>query len=319
MLVKRLKPALNVQIRDITTAPARLQFRNVFRVEDHMNRLAKTVVYASYNLMHKSLRVLQLNVGKRDTIQQSLMNDNEIRDYGVIAISEPYARMIENTMITSPMGHSYWTKMIPTERHEGRWPIRSMLWIRSDIEAEQIPVASPDLTAAILKLPDRAVLVVSVYVEGNNEEALISITRLLHDLVVDICGRDGVRTDILMVGDFNRHDQLWGGDQISPARQGEAEVLVDYMTEHSLQSLLPRGTKTWHSGDLETTIDLALASTELAEEMVKCGIHYINYGSDYQAIETEFDILVLDRHTTERLLWKNAPWAEIRVRVTTSL
>ena len=231
-----------------------------------MNRLAKTVEYASCSLMHKSLRILQLNVGKRDMIQQSLMNDDKVRDYGVIAISEPYARMIENTMVTSPMGHNYWTKMIPTERYEGRWPIRSMLWIRSNIEAEQIPVASSDLTAAILQLPDRAVLVVSVYVEGNNEEALISTIRLLHGLVVDIRGRDGIRTDVLIMGDFNRHDQLWGGDQISPVRQGEADALVDYMTEHSLQCLLPRGTKTWQSGDIETTIDLVLASTELAEE-----------------------------------------------------
>jgi hypothetical protein len=127
-----------------------------------MSHLAETVEYASCSLMHKSLRVLQLNVGKRDMIQQSLMNDNKIRDYGVVAVSEPYARIIENTVVTSPMGHSYWTKMIPTERHDGRWPIRSMLWVRSDIEAEQIPVASSDLTAAILQLPDRAVLVVSV-------------------------------------------------------------------------------------------------------------------------------------------------------------
>jgi hypothetical protein len=223
--------------------------------------------------MYKSLCVLQLNVGKRDTIQQSLINDDKIRDYGVVAISEPYARIIEDTVVTSPMGHSYWTKMIPTKRHDRRWPIRSMLWVRSDIEAEQIPVVSPDLTAAILQLPDRAVLVVSVYVEWNNEEALISTTGLLHGLVVDIRGRDGIRTDVIIMGDFNRHDQLWGGDHISSVRQGEADALVDYMTEHSLRSLLPRGTKTWHSGAIETTIDLTLASTELAEEMVKCGIH----------------------------------------------
>jgi hypothetical protein len=62
------------------------------------------------------------------------------------------------------------------------------------------------------------VLVVSVYVEGNNEEALISTTRLLHSLVVDIRGRDGKRMDVLIMGDFNRHDQLWGGDQISLVR-----------------------------------------------------------------------------------------------------
>lgn len=269
--------------------------------------------------MYKSLRVLQLNVGKRDMVQQSLMNDNKIRDYGAIAISEPYARMIENTLVTSPMGHSYWTKMVPTERQEGRWPIRSMLWVRSDIDAEQIPVASSDLTAATLQLPDRAVLVVSVYVEGSNDEALVSTIRQLHNLSVNIRGRDGRRTDVLIMGDFNRHDQLWGGDHISSVRQGEADALVDYMAEHSLHSLLPRGTKTWQSGDIETTIDLILASTELAEEMVRCCIHYTNHGSDHQAIETEFDISIPDRSANARLLWKNAPWAEIRSRVATNL
>jgi Zn-dependent protease len=51
------------------------------------------------------------------------MNDNEIRDYRVIAISELYAQMIKKIIITSLIGHSYWMKMIPMERHEGRWPI----------------------------------------------------------------------------------------------------------------------------------------------------------------------------------------------------
>ncbi|EED11554.1 hypothetical protein TSTA_008500, partial [Talaromyces stipitatus ATCC 10500] len=180
--------------------------------------------------------------------------------------SEPYTRVIENTVVTSPMGHCYWKKMIPTERHNGRWPIRSMLWVQSDIEAEQIPVASPDLTATIRQLPDRAVLVVSVYIEWNSEEALTSTIRLLRSLVTDIRGREGTRTDVLIIGDFNKHDQLWGGDQISSARQGEADDLVDYMSGNSLHSLLPRG-KTWQLGDRETTIDLVLASIELAEEM----------------------------------------------------
>src|SRR3954454_7628388 len=66
-----------------------------------MSHLAETVEYASCSLMYKSLRVLQLNVGKRDMVQQSLMNDNKIRDYGVVAVSEPYARIIENTVVVS--------------------------------------------------------------------------------------------------------------------------------------------------------------------------------------------------------------------------
>jgi hypothetical protein len=269
--------------------------------------------------MHKTLRIIQLNVHKRDAVQLSLMNDKEIRDFGVVAISEPYARIIENMVVTSPMGHHNWTRMIPTERREAIWPIRSMLWVRSDIDAEQIPVPSADLTAAVLQLPDRAVMVVSVYVEGRNADALASTVRELHNLIVRFRSGRGTRTDVILVGDFNQHDQLWGGDDVSPTRQGEADLLIDFMSEHSLQSLLPRGTKTWQEGDTETTIDLVLASTELAEEVMRCGIHQNEHGSDHRAIETAFDVVVHDRPASQRLLFKNAPWTEIRAKVDASL
>jgi hypothetical protein len=58
-----------------------------------------------------------------------------------------------------------------------------MLWIRRDIEAEQVPVQSADLTAVVMRLPDRLVLVVSVYVEGNNMGALRDTTSKLHQLI----------------------------------------------------------------------------------------------------------------------------------------
>lgn len=35
-----------------------------------------------------------------------------------------------------------------------------------------------------------------------------------------------------MAGDFNRHDQLWGGDVIAhTARQGEASEVINLMQE----------------------------------------------------------------------------------------
>jgi hypothetical protein len=36
--------------------------------------------------------------------------------------------------------------------------------------------------------------------------------------------RGGPRLDVVVAGDFNRHDQLWGGDGVLPTRQGEARV-----------------------------------------------------------------------------------------------
>ena len=84
------------------------------------------------------------------------MNDADLKDYGVLAVSEPYAKKIDGKVVTSPTGHSNWTRMIPTHTHDAPWPIRSMLWVRSDIEAEQVPIPSADLTAAVLQYSSEA-------------------------------------------------------------------------------------------------------------------------------------------------------------------
>jgi exonuclease III len=170
-----------------------------------------------------------------------------------------------------------------------------MLWVRSDIEVEQILVLSADLTAAQVRFPDQAVLVVLVYVEGGSDEALEATMGELDQLIRRFRDRTGMRTDVVLAGDFNRHDQLWGGDDVSPLRQGEGDRIVNLMDEHSLCSLLPRGTKTWQSGDVESTIDLVLASAELADQLLKCRIHPCDHGSDHRAIEAAFDITVEDR------------------------
>lgn len=265
--------------------------------------------------MSSTLQILQLNVRKQSMVQQSLMNDSQLRNFGVLAITEPHVWKEGNTLITVPTGHGNWTKMIPTMQEEGQWAVRSMLWVRKDLEAEQVAVESSELTAVILRLPDRFVLVVSVYVPGSDAEALLKIIGLLRRLIIDVRNKTGTRTDVVLAGDFNRHDQLWGGDEISPTRQGEADPIIDLMNEYSLLSLLPRGTKTWQNGDRESTIDLMLASEELAATVLKCHIHNTEHGSDHRAIETEFDVAPPERHIEPRLLWKNAPWGQIRDRI----
>src|SRR5258706_1607965 len=269
--------------------------------------------------MNRTLQVLQLNVRKQPTVQQSLMNDPRLRDFGVLAISEPYSWTTGNEVITIPMGQAHWTKMIPTVQRRERWAVRSMLWIRKDIEVEQVPVPSSDLTAAVLRLPDRSILVVSVYVEGQDADALRNTTCKLHHLIRESHNKIGTRVDVILAGDFNRHDQLWGGDEIVQERQGEADPIIDLMSDHALRSLLPRGTKTWQKGNCETTIDLILVSEELATSMVKCTVHTTEHGSDHRAIETTFDIATPERVVEARLLFKNAPWTDIRARIMADL
>lgn len=108
---------------------ARRESQSVFFAEDHMNRSVETAAYATCTVMTKNMRVFQLNTQKRDTVLLSVMNDDNLNDFTILAISEPFARKIGGAVMTAPNIHSNWTKMTPTLTHDTQWPIRSMLWI----------------------------------------------------------------------------------------------------------------------------------------------------------------------------------------------
>jgi hypothetical protein len=108
------------------------------------------------------------------------MNDQRLRNFGVLVISEPYAWTTEDAVVIVPIGYPNWIKMTLTVQRRERWAFRSMLWIRKDIEAEQLLIQSSDLTAAVLRLPDRSMLIVLVYIKGENTATLLDTTEKLH-------------------------------------------------------------------------------------------------------------------------------------------
>jgi hypothetical protein len=142
--------------------------------------------------------MIQLNVRKQGEIHDSLMNDEEIQDMTALAIQEPHARRIQGRLLTTPMGHHKWTKMVPSSWREGRWPIRSMLWVNKEVEAEQVRIESPDITAAVVRLPDRLILVVSVYVPGGDPQALRETCDSLRKAVRDVRRDAGSVVEVVM-------------------------------------------------------------------------------------------------------------------------
>jgi hypothetical protein len=88
-----------------------------------------------------------------------------------------------------------------------------MLWVKKAVEAEQVPIESPDIIAAIIRLPDRLVLAASVYVPGD-VQALRDTCVNLRKIITDVRRGSGTAMDVVIAGDFNRHDQLWGGYEV---------------------------------------------------------------------------------------------------------
>jgi len=119
-----------------------------------------------------------------------------------------------------------------------------MLWVNKDVEAEQVRIESPDLTAAVIRLPERRIFIALVYIEGGDASALDNAYDHLRKAIIKVRRGSGTVVDIMIIGDFNRYNQLWGGDDVSSARQGEADPIIDLMNKFGLSSLLKRGTKT---------------------------------------------------------------------------
>lgn len=89
-------------------------------VEVRTNHLAKTAGNSTHPDMSRTFRMIQLNVRKQGAVHDSLMNDERIRNAAVVAIQEPQARGIQGRLLTTPMGHHKWTKMVPSTTTDSR-------------------------------------------------------------------------------------------------------------------------------------------------------------------------------------------------------
>jgi hypothetical protein len=77
----------NVLRKGITTTTVLKLFRSVYYAKAPTNRSAEIAP----NGIDRTLQILQLNVRKMDIVQQSLLNDESLKDFSVLAISEPHS------------------------------------------------------------------------------------------------------------------------------------------------------------------------------------------------------------------------------------
>lgn len=170
--------------------------------------------------MIEHLQVLHLNVGKRRQVQWSLLNDETLATFEVLAVVEPHLQEDFETRQAECGSHPCWRPLIPTTfcmGREARYAYRAMLWINSRIQAIQVPVPSPDVIAATIETPQGSVLVIAAY-DPDEGDDVPGRDRKLHQRLACIrqaidatMQKKGMDTDIILCSDFNRHDALWGG------------------------------------------------------------------------------------------------------------
>ena len=268
------------------------------------------------------LQILQANLHKGRLNQLSLLNDESISTYDIICVSEPYYFNSNGQTLTH--SHNHWHAILPAnETYTGHTPImiRSMIWINKNITNFHIlKTRSPDITAISLQTTDnRHLLVFSTYEQPDNGPGAHEHLRTSMDKIrrlYEIEQRKyGDQLDVIVAGDLNRHDPVWGGDHIAASRRmGEASPIIELMTDLQLRSLLPRGTITYSSGRWTSTIDLMLASDFLATRKISCQLHHTENGSDHRPIETCFELDTIPRIQKAPKKWclKKACWDKIR-------
>jgi hypothetical protein len=271
--------------------------------------------------MHKHLSIIQANLGKRKGAQLSILNDASVKDFAIIMITEPNIMSINERTVVHE--HSQWSLTTPTltRKDSTTQPFRSLMYVNKKETFQQIKVPDPDITAGVLRTNTQQLLVVSIYVQRDNSisaerraEDLTRQLQLITSVWKETIRKCGDEVQLMVGGDFNRHDQLWGGDAVATSpRQGEGNPILEWMGKLGLKSMLPRGTKTFQRGTSETTIDLVIMSAELAERTVNCNIHPTDHGSDHHAITTTLQDQITRNRKPARINYRKSDWEAIRL------
>ena len=259
-------------------------------------------------MSYKKFTIIQANLNKNQTSQNSFFNDKSIQDAAALLVSEPYCPRINNKIIVPPATHSNWQAFRPSVTRDSRWGLRAMIWVNKNIVATQKELLSPDIVAVTIKAEGRKILLISVYIphmkpNHNNEGTLAAMLALIKETIAHTRLENPTEpVELIIAGDFDRWDPLWTGPRAltQPQRIGEAASILQLIEDLDLHLLTPPGMETFHKGTNISTIDLTMVTNQLAQDLYKFGLHDIHHGSDHNEIAAHFNISQTSEDSTPR-------------------
>jgi exonuclease III len=245
-----------------------------------------------------TLKVLSYNVQKTKPIMGELLRDKTTWEYDVIAIQEPWRN--NNPDREQPTTHN----PVP-DRFYLHYPAyaktRTCFFISKRLPKEDLRIRDygTDLTALTILNQganrDQKITVYNIYNPNpappyNRMHSLPALSRLPK---LNVALERTRSHHNIVVGDFNIHHELWGGEGVISNSTKQAEFLIEMMERHGLELCIERGLKTRPGRNEEpgSTIDLALATEDIMETLVKAGIEgRLNKCSDHLPIGLELGI-----------------------------
>ena len=156
---------------------------------------------------HRIVRILQANLRGGSETQLSLLNDQSLRNFDLLLISEPYGFTMKDHWKTH--SHHHWRPVFPTKgaRTAAEHSRGSMLWINRKITPiRQLNINSNNITAVIIPA-ERVFLAVSVYIPPGRgragRESLEHHLSLIGQTIRGLQQEHREPLDLLIVGDFN--------------------------------------------------------------------------------------------------------------------
>lgn len=198
---------------------------------------------------------LLANVNRQFPVQLSIINDQSIRRFTAVMVTEPSIANIDGKPFVSQ--HRCWITVTPTTYKEGptHHAFRSLLYIHKDTPFVQFPTTSPDVTAGVITTQTDHIFIASIYIPGRSRqssteqdliEAASSRLATLSEAFSSAKIKYGENLPIIVGGDFNRHDPVWGGINVPKSQYaGEGEPILQWMHRHDTSSALPCGTVTF--------------------------------------------------------------------------
>src|SRR4051794_39360988 len=116
----------------------------------------------------------------------SLLNNHRLHDYSLLLVSEPHYFTIDGKVEVTLTHYWYWLPILFTITVEERWLLQAMIWVHRNIHVNPVLIDSLDLAAATIKINDRLLLIISVYIlriigfRWESKDALNQWLSLIH-------------------------------------------------------------------------------------------------------------------------------------------